>query len=117
MNLSILSIIWGWAVLGRLQTLAPRVSESGKRLSVSTTKDVRMSGSALQKRRLKLWTENPHCKRCGKLTQYPYGFELDHEVPLHKGGSDTEDNCQILCVDEDGVDGCHSIKTREDMKL
>ena len=101
--------------MGRLQTLRPRLSAPVRRVSVSTTKDVRMTGSALQKRRLKLWTQKPYCVRCGRLTQFPDGFELDHEVPLHAGGADTEENCQILCVDFDGVEGCHTKKTREDM--
>lgn len=102
--------------MGRLQTLRPQLSGVPSRVSVSTTKEVRMAGSALQARRLKLWMANPCCALCGRLTQYPYGFELDHEIPLHKGGSDTEDNCQILCVDQDDMPGCHTIKTREDMK-
>ena len=76
-----------------------------------------MRGHALQKRRLRKWTENPHCAICGKLTQYPGGFELDHIVPLFKGGQDVESNTQILCswIDENGErQGCHVEKSNEE---
>lgn len=102
--------------VARLQTLAPRVGTISKVLSVATTKDIRMTGSALQRRRLAMWSANPRCASCGSITQYPYGFQLDHIVPLHKGGEDHESNCQILCVDDFDKPGCHTIKTREDMK-
>ena len=72
-----------------------------------------MRGHALQKLRLRKWTENPYCAICGKLTQYPGGFELDHIVALANGGADTAENCQILCC---GVDGCHNIKTARDLR-
>nr|WP_248290037.1 HNH endonuclease signature motif containing protein [Advenella sp. EE-W14] len=48
---------------------------------------------------------------CGRFTLFPNGFELDHRVPLHQGGEDVEENCQILC---NGPDGCHDKKTRMD---
>lgn len=72
----------------------------------------RITGRALQRRRLSVWTADPTCARCGKLTAYPSGFELDHRVPLFKGGDDTEDNCQVLC---NGVNGCHEKKTADDL--
>ncbi|HGW4115666.1 TPA: HNH endonuclease [Serratia marcescens] len=50
---------------------------------------------------------------CGRLTEYPHGFELDHKVALHQGGADTDENCQILCC---GDEGCHLKKTKADMK-
>ncbi|HBO1489874.1 TPA: HNH endonuclease, partial [Pseudomonas aeruginosa] len=49
---------------------------------------------------------------CGKLCDFPSGFELDHNVPLFKGGEDTEENCQVLCS---GPDGCHAKKTNADL--
>jgi len=110
------AIIWVCRIVGRLQTLKPSIGTQAPRLKPLTTSDNRMSGSALQARRLKMWTETPHCAMCGRLTQYPYGFQLDHIMALCNGGRDTEANCQILCVDHDDMPGCHSIKTREDMK-
>jgi 5-methylcytosine-specific restriction endonuclease McrA len=72
-----------------------------------------MSGRSLQDRRLRMWTKNPHCARCGKLVAYPFGFDLDHVIPLYKGGHDVEGNCQILC---NGLGGCHELKTAEDAR-
>jgi len=76
--------------------------------------DIRMAGRRLQDRRLKMWVKSPVCASCGKVVDYPNGFELDHKVRLSDGGADTEDNCQILCnwFDERGEKkGCHVEKT------
>lgn len=72
----------------------------------------RLAGRALQARRLRVWTRDPNCAMCGRLTDYPSGFELDHKTPLSKGGQDVEDNCQVLCK---GAEGCHQRKTAEDL--
>lgn len=73
-----------------------------------------MTGRALQDRRLKMWTANPHCAACGRYVLFPSGFELDHITPLHMGGEDAEGNTQILCVERDpfgNKTGCHAEKT------
>lgn len=59
-----------------------------------------------------MWLADPYCAACGRLTVFPSGFDLDHIVPLYKGGPDTDENCQVLC---NGPDGCHIIKTGQDM--
>lgn len=102
--------------MGRLTTLKRDLGSIEPRVKVHHTEDTRITGRRLVERRMQAWTDDPHCARCGKITQYPYGFELDHIIPLHKGGPDTPDNCQILCIDEPGREGCHTIKTREDIK-
>ena len=33
----------------------------------------------------------------------------DHRIPLHKGGSNSSSNCDILCVE------CHALKTQQEM--
>ncbi|MNE68080.1 HNH endonuclease [compost metagenome] len=54
------------------------------------------------------------------MVSYPGGFELDHKVPLFQGGADTDENCQILCVRFEVVEGrsvkagCHAEKTQAD---
>ncbi|MFS1539305.1 MAG: HNH endonuclease [Candidatus Phlomobacter fragariae] len=73
----------------------------------------RITGSQLQTRRFGIWKDNPYCAVCGNLVDYPSGFELDHIIPLFKGGSDTKENCQILCI---GEEGCHQRKTKTDLK-
>ncbi|MCY1366209.1 HNH endonuclease [compost metagenome] len=100
--------------MARLRTLKPRLQEvKGRQLqSLPTTKERRITGRKLQDRRMKVWSRNPHCAHCGRLCDFPAGFELDHKVPLYQGGSDTEDNCQVLCS---GLDGCHAKKTASDL--
>ena len=78
----------------------------------------RIRGRALQARRLRVWSVDPTCKRCGRITQFPDGFELDHITPLCKEGDDTDDNCQVLCVrlsDDGRKTGCHARKTADDI--
>jgi 5-methylcytosine-specific restriction protein A len=70
--------------------------------------DGRLRGRKAQARRLRLWSKNPCCARCGKLTQWPDGFEADHIVALAHGGDDDESNMQVLCA---GPTGCHAKKS------
>jgi 5-methylcytosine-specific restriction protein A len=75
--------------------------------------DGRLRGRKLQARRLRVWTKNPHCAMCGRLTVYPDGFHLDHIAAVHKVGEDMNDAAvQILCVHP-----CHDIKTASDMGI
>lgn len=71
--------------------------------------DGRLRGRKLQARRLRMWSKDPCCARCRKLTDWPDGFELDHRIPLFKGGEDIEENLQVLCPE------CHATKTNEDL--
>jgi len=81
--------------------------------------DGRLRGRKLQAARLRIWSNNPHCARCGKLVAFPHGFELDHITALHKEGStNDDDNLQVLCVEwpSPGVKaGCHVKKSAVDM--
>ena len=83
-------------------------------IRTATTKSARVTGRALVARRLRLWSNDPHCASCGLLVDYPHGFEIDHILPLHLGGTDYDSNCQILCVYTDDTGrkaGCHADKT------
>ena len=54
------------------------------------------------------------CACCGAIRM---DHECDHVVPLEQGGSNDDENLQLLCawVDEHGVKrGCHAEKTREE---
>lgn len=93
----------------RLNSLPPRlaaVSSKVKPLTVANT--VRMTGRKLQRTRERIWANNPHCASCGRVVALR-DFELDHIVPLHKGGAESDENRQVLCV------GCHAAKTKEDV--
>lgn len=75
--------------------------------------DGRLRGRKAQQRRERIWARTPRCASCGVLT-CPKGvggqaFNLDHRVPLFKGGPDTDANCQVLCIP------CHDRKTARDM--
>jgi 5-methylcytosine-specific restriction protein A len=85
---------------------APSVTEAPAPLQPD-----RLRGRALQARRLRKWSANPCCVRCGRLTAWPNGFDLDHRVSLEDGGQDTDDNTHVLC---NGPDGCHRTKTAQD---
>ncbi len=104
----------------RLTTMQPRVSEVQQaRVPVDTTAQRRMTGRALQARRLRIWASSPRCAGCGRLTRFPDGFELDHKVALFAGGADEDANCQVLCVsiDEAGRKaGCHADKTAAEQR-
>lgn len=95
----------------RITTLKPRLQAlDTRRVRPMVTADNRMTGSGLQRRRLSVWSRDPYCAGCRKLTAFPEGFALDHIVALVNGGEDTEANCQVLCH------ACHDSKTRDDLK-
>ncbi|OZI31745.1 HNH endonuclease [Bordetella genomosp. 10] len=99
--------------MAKYAMLKPRAVVAQPRRAIAPSpSEQRMTGRKLQARRLRLWSACPYCANCGKLTEFPQGFELDHKVPLHQGGADTDDNCQILCA---GADGCHAAKTADDL--
>ena len=95
----------------RIKTLAPRLQGLPNRLSTTLTPSAaRLTGRKLQARRFKVWTKDPHCACCRRLTVWPSGFHLDHITALINGGPDIESNCQVLCL------ACHEKKTADDMK-
>lgn len=104
----------------RLRTIKSslRTLGSGQR-KVQSRSDQRVWGRASQARRLRLWTVNPYCVDCKKLTDFPNGFEIDHEIPVEVGGSEDDDNLAVRCVwwDEQGKKrGCHEVKTQREKR-
>jgi 5-methylcytosine-specific restriction protein A len=49
------------------------------------------------------------CEDCIKQARTTPAREVDHIIPLHKGGTDAIDNLAALCVP------CHQAKTARDM--
>ena len=70
----------------------------------------RIKGYTLMKIRDQYRREHPLCVHCLAVGRVTAWQELDHIVPLHKGGTDTPSNRQGLCKE------CHAIKTLEDLK-
>lgn len=52
---------------------------------------------------------NHLCEQCLKDGRDTPAREVDHIVPLHKGGTDALDNLSALCIP------CHEAKTARDM--
>ena len=51
------------------------------------------------------------CNHCGFYVdsdEYTWGYEIDHKIPLNKGGFNDLSNLQILCRK------CHKSKTKSD---
>lgn len=68
----------------------------------------RIRGSALQRLRKRLFRRHPLCQGC--LAKTPpvtrLSTQRDHRVPLHKGGTEAQENEQALC------DECHLQKSK-----
>lgn len=83
----------------------PRSNTDGKRERYGRIEG--RKGVALRKRRLE--RSNWLCEDCRDKGDTTVATEVDHIIPLHKGGTDTDDNTRNLCGP------CHEAKTREDM--
>ena len=57
----------------------------------------RVRGRALQQRRERFFHHHPLCVECLKEDRVKEAVELDHVIPLWKGGADHESNEQGLC--------------------
>lgn len=67
---------------------------------------VRTRGYTWQKiRRKTLLRDKYTCQHCGRIGGQ---LEIDHIIPISKGGTDKESNLQVLCV------GCHREKSIHD---
>jgi len=93
----------------KLTTLRTRVPPSPLRTAaVAGTERIR--GRRLQQIRQAFFRDHPLCSRCEAQGRVRVAIELDHIVPLFKGGKDVGSNRQGLCH------ACHEEKTREDMR-
>lgn len=66
----------------------------------------RGSGSKWQKIRRRQLEREPLCRQCKLERRTTAAEEVDHVIPLHRGGTHAEDNLQSLCVAH------HLIKTQ-----
>src|SRR5690606_14903299 len=95
----------------RLTTLKSNLTPLGSRLKTapSPSKAKRKRGKGLQTRRQRIYLQDPRCASCCRPV-LPDESELDHIGALVNGGTDTDDNCQILCI------ACHQEKTSHDLQ-
>lgn len=49
------------------------------------------------------------CASCGRKLMAGDDYEIDHKIALANGGTDDDDNLQLLC------EGCHILKTGDDV--
>lgn len=105
--------------MGRLSTLQPRVATLSPTLGRVTSEGPRkpwalnplspprIRGRALQTRNDRIKARDLYtCAHCGKITTQ---LEVDHRIPLSQGGSEDDDNLQLLCG---GLSGCHAQKSK-----
>lgn len=69
----------------------------------------RIRGRALQEIRKRHFSKYPLCVMCQQAGRIKAAADLDHIIPIHKGGEDVPGNRQGLCAD------CHEKKTRADL--
>ena len=80
-----------------------------KTLKPGTKKIARLRGRPLQRRNKRFLQENPLCVMCEAEGRVSVAEEVDHIIPLFKGGADEWKNLQGLCL------ACHATKTVKDM--
>lgn len=88
-----------------LNTARVRVVEA----KAGTTERVRGRAWMEQRKRIGL-RDRYQCAACGLIR---LDHEVDHRVPLEQGGSNDDDNLQLLCA---GPDRCHAKKTAQEAR-
>ena len=68
----------------------------------------RIEGRALQTLRTRILSHEPLCRHCQAKGRVTAAEEIDHIIPLSKGGTYDDDNLQPLCKP------CHATKTAQD---
>ena len=98
--------------MGRIKNLTSRVKPIGfsvQSLPANPNATPRQRGRKWMIRRARLLKAKPLCAHCLLRGVTRCATEVDHVVPLFKGGPDTDANTQNLCFD------CHAEKTRQDL--
>lgn len=91
-----------------LPTLKSTLQQLPQRVRTLTTETMspRPRGRAWQATRMRLQVQRgSRCAKCGRLWM-PEIDQVDHRVPREQGGSDADENLQLLC------DDCHEAKTK-----
>ena len=89
-----------------LTTLKPRVQKLDTRVGSPVVK--RITGRELTRIRERIGIRDEFtCQVCHRFA--PHG-EVDHRVPLHLGGAESDENRQWIC------DRCHTLKGEREEK-
>lgn len=93
--------------MAKLKTLGQRIATIKKSISSPTTERIRgRTGMVMRERILK--RDDYLCQECLAAGRVSVAQHVDHIVPLHRGGSNSESNQRSLCVE------CHDAKTRRE---
>lgn len=93
-----------------MQTLKPRLQVLNTRVAKTHNQTERIRGGNLQRIREDYFRLKPLCVACEEAGRTNLATELDHIVPLWKGGADAPHNRQGLCSP------CHAAKTAEEAR-
>jgi 5-methylcytosine-specific restriction protein A len=94
----------------KLTTLKPRLQTVGNRLATLTpvkpgTVERKRGWAGVNDRNRIRARDDGLCQECKRQGRTSLGGPVDHKVPLWAGGSDNDDNKELLCV------LCHDAKT------
>ena len=91
----------------KLQRLIPRIRSANLNRTASPATD-RIRGHRLYNIRKRILLRDEYtCQKCGRVTAHG---EVDHKVPLYRGGTESDENRVYLCKD------CHKAKSAEEEK-
>ena len=94
-------------MMATLSTLKPRISTIDTRVGSPAAVE-RIRGWKLTKIRERVLLRDEYtCRGCGRVSS---SLEVDHVVPLHLGGSESDENRQSICVE------CHEAKSEREEK-
>jgi len=92
--------------MSKLSSLKPKVSTIDTRTCSTPIATERIRGYQLQKTRERIALRDEYtCQMCGRVTVHG---EVDHKVPLHLGGKESDENRWWLCPD------CHRKKSERE---
>ena len=92
--------------MSKLSSLKPKVPTLDMRTCSTPIATKRITGEELQKIRERIALRDEYtCQMCGRVTARG---EVDHKVPLHLGGKESDENRWWLCPD------CHRKKSERE---
>lgn len=90
--------------MSKLTSIKPKIETLD--ISRGTPAVKRLRGRHLEHIRERvLFRDNYTCRICGRVTM---DLEVDHIVPLHLGGAESDSNRQAICSE------CHKVKSEKE---